>query len=107
MGAGGGGGLEANLARWEKQLAHGSKPERQTLEIADGVKATVMDMTGIYMGSRVPGAKGKDEPDTRMLAAVLECPKGPLYFKLVGPQDEVAGLKAAFLDWLRSFRKAP
>ena len=40
----------------------------------------------------------------RMLAAVLETPKGNYYIRLVGPEKTVAAAKKDYVAWLKAFK---
>lgn len=93
---GGGGGIEANVARWKSQF---QPPEGKsiddvtkvdTIEGKGGLKTTVVDVSGRFVAAVVPGAEEKhDEADYRMLAAIVEGHGDPYYFKLVGPQKTI------------------
>jgi hypothetical protein len=43
----------------------------------------------------------------RLLAALLECPGGPLMVKAYGPRAAMDPAADDFLAWIRSFRKKP
>ena len=43
-------------------------------------------------------------PHQRMLAAVLESPKGNYYLKLVGPEKTIETNKKGFDGWLKGFK---
>jgi hypothetical protein len=102
FGQGGAGGVEANLERWIGQFQQpDGKPSKERATIANttvaGQKATMVDVEGRYVAAMMPGApEAHDKPDWRMLAAIVESPDGPYYFKLVGPKTTVARHKAAF-----------
>ena len=79
----------------------------EVIEVAEGVKATLLDLEGAYnpgMGAGNPHAGSR--AGQRMLAAVLEVPEGPLFLKLVGPKALVSAQAEAFRAWIRSFRVA-
>ncbi len=104
FGEGGGGGVEANLARWKGQM-EGGEAKTESVAVAEGIKATLLDVTGSY-GSGMPGsgAAPTSIADARMLAAVIECPGGPLFMKGVGPKATMAAAAADFRAWVTSFR---
>jgi len=105
FGAAGGGGAEANVARW-KGMFQDAEAKTDTFTVA-GAKVTYVDLTGTYMmraRSFDPNEKPQAQPNTRMLAVVFENPGGPYYMRLVGPQKTVAQHKPAFDEWLRGFK---
>jgi hypothetical protein len=88
---GGAGGVEANMTRWKGQF---TPPEGKTLDdVSKQDKKTVgaltmhtLDVTGRYVAAMTPGAAAKhDNPDYRMLAAIIEGSGDPLFFKATGP----------------------
>ena len=63
------------------------------------------DIRGTYDAPARPGGPpGQARPNWRMLGAIVEAPKGPLFVKLVGPAAEVNKHAAAFDGWLNSLR---
>jgi hypothetical protein len=107
FGAAGGGGPEANVARWKGMFQDAeSKTEQFTVAEAP---VTYVDITGTYMMRMRPfdpNEKPQLQPNSRMLAVVFENPGGPYYMRLVGPAKTVAHHKKAFDQWLRSFKPA-
>jgi len=111
FGEGQGGGTEANLDRWKKQF---TPPEGKTIDQVSKVetvklattKATVLDVSGTYMFKARPMDPGPGEPrpNSRMLAAVLETPKGNYYIKLTGPAKTIEKNKKDFDGWLKAFK---
>lgn len=106
----GGGSLEANLERWAGQFEQpdggdsAARMGRSERRVGD-LDVVVVDLAGTYVAETSPGSgEFVNEPDWRMLAAVIDAPQGPYYAKLVGPQATVAAHAArfdAFLDGLR------
>ena len=113
FGQGQGGDTAANIDRWKKQF---TPPAGKTLEdvskvstlkvAGKGAKATVLDVSGTYMFKAAPMAPGPGEPrpNSRMLAAVLETPKGNYYLKLTGPAKTVEAARKPFEAWVRAFK---
>jgi hypothetical protein len=111
FGQGQGGGIQANLDRWKQQF---QPPAGQTLEQASkvssmkvaGTTATMLDIHGTYMFKARPMEPGPGEPrpNHRMLAVVMETPKGNYYLKLVGPAKTVEQNKKEFDAWLKAFK---
>jgi hypothetical protein len=111
FGQGQGGDTQANLDRWKKQF---EPPAGKTLDQVSTVstvklakgQATVLDVRGTYQFKASPMAPGPAEPrpNHRMLAAVLETPKGNYYLKLVGPEKTIEKNKKGFDGWLKGFK---
>jgi len=114
FGPGMGGGVDDNLERWRGQMRGEDEGRREVFEPAEGVKVTVLDVTGAYTsstmnphGANPHGDGGGAHGGFRMLAAVIEVPEGPLFVKLVGPDEDVARAADEVRTWLVSFRPAP
>ena len=111
FGQGQGGDTQANLDRWKKQFEPpaGKKLEDVskvgTVKLASG-QATVLDVHGTYQWKASPMAPGPAEPraNHRMLAVVLETPKGNYYIKLVGPEKTIEKNKKSFDGWIKGFK---
>ena len=95
---GSGGSVEANLQRWIGQM---EQPDgRSSFEVAsttafeaNGLAVTVLDVPGIYVAAVSPeSATRLSRPNFRLLAAVVETPVGPYFFKLTGPDRTVCTL---------------
>lgn len=107
FGAGGGGDREANFERWEQQFEAGATIASEEIDVADGIRASLLDVRGTYIAAVTPGAVERNyEPEWAMLAAYLDVPGGPLFLRLVGPASEVVAQREAFVAWIESFRAA-
>lgn len=105
FGAAGGGGAEANVARW-KGMFQDAEARTKAFTVS-GAKVTYVDLAGTYMmRTRAfdPNEKPQPQPNIRMLAVVFENAGDPYYMRLVGPQKTVAHHKKAFDQWLRGFK---
>ena len=107
---GSGGSVEANLQRWIGQM---EQPDgRSSFEVAsttgfeaNGLAVTVLDVPGIYVAAVSPGSATRlSKPNFRLMAAVVETPVGPYFFKLTGPDRTVARWNNRFAAFLRSVR---
>lgn len=90
-----GGSIADNLSRWQGQFRNGDAPaEAQNSEREiHGLTVHTLDVTGTFTdGMR----GGPPQDDQRMLAAIVEGPEGPVFFKLVGPAATVASAEGAF-----------
>ena len=95
-----GGGIDANLDRWVKQVRRESndKPNSSTVDIA-GVEAKKVDVRGQY-ASGVGSDKGTRQ-ETRLIGIAVPLPLRDFFIKLVGPREAVV----EFDDELQSFLK--
>lgn len=91
-----GGSIEQNLDRWFGQFSQpdGSDSESRVQKMnmtVDGMKVTVVYLSGTYLKSTTPMMSGpvEEKPDYAMLAAILESPDGPWFFKSVGPEKTI------------------
>ena len=110
FGPGGGGGVEANITRWIGQFKQpdGSPADalakRDTKQVG-GMKVDLVDVSGTFnAGAAMMG--GAQKTAQRALGAIVDSPKGLVFFKLVGPSETVAQNEAAFSEFVHSI-KAP
>lgn len=109
FGATQGGSPQANIDRWISQMQQGDnssskeKAKTETMTV-NGLAVTSVDVTGTYTAEMAPGSGSfHNNPNYRMLAAVVETPKGNYFLKLVGPAKTVARWEQAYKDYLKSF----
>ena len=107
---GSGGSIAANLQRWIGQM---EQPDgRSSFEVAsttgfeaNGLAVTLLDVPGVYVAAVSPGSATRlGKPNFRLMAAVVETPVGPYFFKLTGPDRTVARWNTQFAAFLRSVR---
>lgn len=102
-----GGGVEANVQRWQSQFVGDSKFKRTETKVA-GQKVHWVDIKGNFMeGMGGPfGPKTKRE-NYRMLGVIIETAANGLYFiKLTGPQKTIDANKKHFDDLVKSLKVA-
>jgi hypothetical protein len=110
FGEGQGGGVEANLDRWFGQFEQpdgSSTKERAKVTTSKSGPLTVTraDVRGTYAAPVRPGAaERRNEPDYRMIAAVVEGPSGPWFIRFLGPAREVSAGEASFDAFLSGLR---
>ncbi len=100
-----GGGVEENLQRWYGQFVQPDgtpseeKAEKSSLQVG-GMNVTIVFLTGTYLESTSPMMSGpvEEKPDYAMLAAIVETPNGPWFFKATGPEKTIR-------YWREDFRK--
>ena len=109
FGQSGGGGIAANLERWIGQMKQtdGSdskdKAKQESLTV-NGLKITTIDLAGTYTAETAPGSgQFFNNPGYRLLAAVIETPKGSYYLKVVGPEKTVTKWKGSVTEFVKSF----
>lgn len=106
-----GGSVADNLARWRDMFktADGNKVgddavKSETFEV-NGLKVTMLEVTGRYAPSAMPGAAPQEPRDNyRMLAAVVETPNGPWFFRGTGPVATMAAHAENLRKLLNSVR---
>jgi hypothetical protein len=107
---GSGGSVDANLDRWLGQMEQpDGKPSKAVAKTstmaANGLKITVLDVTGRYVAEMTPGSPQRhNKPGFRMKAAVIETAKGPYFVKLTGPAKTIERWDASFAGFLKSAR---
>jgi hypothetical protein len=112
FGPGQGGSVEANIDRWIGQIGQpdgsSSKDKAKTSKkVVSGFPVTIVDVSGTYQASMMPGSSERhNNPGYRMLAAVVESPEGPWFFKLVGPEKTIAKWSEMFDQFINGIQKA-
>jgi hypothetical protein len=101
FGPGQGGSVEANMDRWIGQfLQTDGKPSKAAAKMAKrtlhGLQVTTVDVSGAYTGMGGPTVESPAVSGYRLLGAIVEGPKGSIFFKFTGPAKTVAGNQAAF-----------
>ncbi len=111
FGAGQGGGVEPNIARWLGQLTQpdGSdtaKKARRTEIPVSGMTVNLIEASGTYSGGMgMPGAApAAPISDAVLLAAIANGPSGPVFFKLTGPRASVERARGSFDALVHSLR---
>lgn len=106
FGPGGGGGVQDNIQRWIDQVepAPGANPQPQTFETGNGFRVTWVEVAGTVKPSMTGAGPTTDQPNSRLLGAVVEGPGGPWFFKATGPDATLAAERESFLNMLRSVR---
>lgn len=103
FGPGRGGDIESNLQRWMNQVipAPGTAPRREAFEIAP-LRVTWIDAEGTIKAGEMGMGPVRDQPGSRLLAAVIEGERGPWFVKLSGPEATVTPQRDAFRKMLHS-----
>lgn len=102
FGAGQGGDVESNIARWINQFEPPGVPTRSS-RVVDGLKVSMLDLSGTYLASGGPMMATKEKKEGyRLIGAIVEAPNGPVFFKLTGPVATVASAEGEFNELIES-----
>ena len=106
FGQGKGGGVEDNIARWVAQFEASAPPKRDTRTV-HGLRVYTVDVSGTYLASGGPmmQSQGK-KPGYRLLGAIVEAPRGLVFFKCTGPAATIAKGQADFQSLIGSLAKS-
>jgi hypothetical protein len=106
FGPGGGGPVEANLQRWIDQIGPEgrSEPRRDSFTLDNGLQVTWVEVAGTLQPSTMGMGPTTEQANSRVMAAVVEGPGGPWFFKATGPDATLTAQRDAFLGLLRSVR---
>lgn len=109
FGSGQGGSVADNIDRWVNQMQQADgKPSKEKAKIetltVNGLKVTTVDLSGTYTAQMSPGSDTRhNDSNQRLLAAVVETPKGNYFAKLIGPEKTVGHWNQSFVDYIKSF----
>jgi hypothetical protein len=109
FGATQGGSSQANIDRWISQMQQADnspskdKAKTETMTV-NGLQVNSVNVAGTYTAEMAPGSGSfHNNANYRLLAAVIETPKGNYFLKLVGPAKAVARWEQSYKDYLKSF----
>ena len=107
------GSIQANLDRWCGQFEQPDGRDSADVAIIDsqrinGLDVHTVDLSGTYVAETRPGSGERvNEPDTALLAAIIETDAGPYYIKLVGPSATVERWRVSYVTMLEQLAPAP
>jgi hypothetical protein len=106
FGPGQGGSADANIQRWTGQFSapDGGAVTPSVTRLEDATfPTTLVDLQGNYARAVGMGAAPEDAtPGQALVAAVVETPRGNLFFQLFGPLERVMDEREAFVAFVRS-----
>lgn len=106
FGPGQGGGVQANIERWEGQFSQKTGAPKTSKSTVAGMAVTSVDVLGTYALSAGPMSPEKvNKPGYRMLGSIVEAPKGAVFFKFTGPAKTVTANEAAFNAMIKGITK--
>ena len=88
FGAGGAGGVDANVKRWLGQFESKEGADKVEPETLGGVKVMFVSTEGTF-SSGMPGAPAKPMENYALLGAILDHADGPVFVKMTGPAETV------------------
>lgn len=111
FGAGQGGPIDMNIARWRNMFttADGQPVGDDVAKVektqVSGMTVTRLDVSGNYSDPMMVRSGGKPiEGEARMLAAIVEAPSGAWFFKAVGPKKTITAQEQAFHKMIESVK---
>ncbi len=99
-----GGGVDDNIARWSGQVRDAKgQPVQGTSKshTINGVKASVVEMTGSFAGM----GDGAAKENWTLRGAIIEAPEGLLFIKMTGPAASVSAAANDFDVLVQSLKK--
>ncbi len=106
----GGGGVEANLARWASQFEQPDGRDSMAVLVRSerqvaGMPVHEAQLAGTYVAETAPGSGERvNEPGFALRAAIIDSDHGSYYVKLVGPATTVAQHDGAFREFIGRVR---
>jgi hypothetical protein len=103
-----GGGVDANIKRWEGQFSGGNDAKVEKMSVA-GQTVHFIQLDGTYKetmgGGPFSGGKTVMREDYAMLGGIIEMKDGRQYFiKMIGPESEVEPQREAFKQMLMDIK---
>jgi hypothetical protein len=93
---GAGGGVDANISRWNGQFGAGAKSNREKIKVS-GTEVHIVDISGTFMDRARPFDKPTPRENYRMLGAIIVAGDlGQYYVKFYGPRKTVDENEKAF-----------
>ncbi|RPI28730.1 MAG: hypothetical protein EHM61_04130 [Acidobacteria bacterium] len=106
-----GGSVQRNIDRWigmftradGTSASEAAKTDKKTV---NGLEVTTVDVEGVYTNTGMGPMSGAaaPKPNYRMLAAIVETPGGPWFFKLTGPKETVGKWKPSFDQFVQTIK---
>lgn len=109
FGAGQGGGVDDNIARWKGQFTErgAPAPAKVAKRTVHGLPITTIDVSGEYSGLGGPLAGGSSKvAGYRLLGAIVSAPGGNIFIKCTGPLKTMSVNQPKFEQLLASFQPA-
>ena len=107
FGAGQGGSVEDNVARWKAQFTErgAPAPAKVAKRTVHGIAMTTVDASGEYSGLGGPLSDGANKvAGYRLLGAIVSAPGGNVFIKCTGPLKTMSVNQPKFEQLLGSFQ---
>lgn len=108
FGAGQGGSIDDNIARWKGQFTERGAPvpAKVAKRTVHGLSATTVDVSGEYSGLGGPLSDGASKvAGYRLLGAIVSAPGGNIFVKCTGPLKTMSVNLPKFEQLLSSFQR--
>lgn len=111
FGSGQGGDVDANIARWIRQVAQPDGSDSQAKAkhgtiASECCEIKTIEVDGTYLFSAGPMMQVQEErPDYILLGGIAPAPEGNVFFKLTGPKIKAEQWRASFNALLKSIKK--
>jgi hypothetical protein len=100
-----GGSIEANIERWQGQFGGATDNSHQEVIDVNGIKVTLVDLSGDYLDQPGPFAPAVKRSGYRMVAGIIPV-NGQLHFvKAVGPHKTIQAHAEAIRAFIRSVKQ--
>lgn len=97
------GSVDANFERWASQVSTPLDKAKRQSRKQGGHPLEQIEAQGRFIAATTPGSSERfDKAAFSLLGAIWNTPRGPLYFKLTGPQKSVDLSKKNFTEFLKS-----
>jgi hypothetical protein len=97
-----GGDVDANIQRWGSQFEGATQAEKSAMDVA-GMKVTVVRIEGTFLAPGGPMMASRGSlPGYKLLGAIVEGPKGMVFFKSTGPAKLIDSAESGFLAMIQS-----
>ena len=104
----GAGGVEQNIARWEKGFVDADKKTpKAKVEKKKGINVDVtrVEVSGHYVAAMMPGQPGNyDKPGYKLLGAIVITDSGSFFFKFTGPEKTISAKAKEFDTMIESIK---
>lgn len=100
FGGGQGGSVEANFDRWLGQFNVDKSAAQRSDRSANGLSIHLLEIPKGTFTSTMPGQAASPKEGFGLLAAVVETPGGPYFFKITGPAKTLEAARPAFIALL-------
>lgn len=99
-----GGTVDMNVTRWSGQFDNATAAVKRSEKKVGELKVTIVEITGKYSGSGMPGAPAAGPKENYALLGAIVETTPPTFFKMTGPAKTVTGAKADFDKFIDSLR---